>query len=125
MLKKGLLWEFFQNARIQRSEATADNARIKGSDTARRVEELEAEVETLSLALMAMWELMGKSNGFFMKDLEKKMQEIDLKDGVLDGKMTRSVIDCTNCGRRLGKGRKVCLYCGERLVRPLGSPGDV
>ncbi|MEL7296584.1 MAG: zinc ribbon domain-containing protein [Pseudomonadota bacterium] len=118
------IYEWFQSSRITQSQAQADSASQRSTDAARRVQALEAEVETLSLALMAMWELVGKSNGLFMKDLERKMQEIDLRDGVADGRMTRASVDCPSCGRRVGDGRKSCLYCGATIVKPLGDPSN-
>ena len=120
-----LLWELFQNARIDQGQATADQASVKSSATERRIRELEAEVDTLNLAVMAMWELFGKSNGLFLKDLERKMHEIDLRDGQADGRMTRPEIDCYNCSRRLAEGRRTCIYCGVQVVKPLGQRHDV
>ena len=52
------------------------------------------------------------------------MGEIDLRDGKADGKMTRSDTDCFQCGRRLGKRRRNCLYCGANLIKPLGLKSD-
>ena len=56
------IWEWFQSARIDTVAETADRATLNGSDAERRIAELEAEVDTLNLAVMAMWELFGKSN---------------------------------------------------------------
>ncbi|MEL6449371.1 MAG: hypothetical protein AAFQ62_15665 [Pseudomonadota bacterium] len=120
-----LLWELFQNARIDQGQAAADNAAVKSSAAERRIKELEAEVDTLNLAVMAMWELFGKANGLFLKDLERKMHEIDLRDGAADGRMTKPELDCYNCGRRVAQGRRTCIYCGVTLVKPLGSGSDM
>ena len=37
-----LLWELFQNARIDQGQASADNANVKTSAAERRIKELEA-----------------------------------------------------------------------------------
>ena len=118
------LWELFQNSRTDRALAAADIAQAKGYDTDRRIRQLEAEVDALTLIAMAMWELFGKSNGLFMKDLEAKMQEIDLRDGKLDGKMSFGRVTCHGCERILDERRQTCVYCGAVLRKKSGSEGD-
>jgi hypothetical protein len=119
-----LFWELFQNARTNRAQAAADHAQAKGYDTERRIKQLEAEVDSLTLIAMAMWELFGKSNGLFMKDLEAKMQEIDLRDGKLDGKLSFGSTLCTGCGRKLDERRKTCIYCGAILNKGTNEAND-
>ena len=109
------LWEHLQNSRIGSATATADQAQAKSYDLERRIKQLEAEVDSLTLILMAMWELFGKSNGLFMKDLEAKMQEIDLRDGKLDGKASAGPRVCGECNRPLADRRRVCVYCGSQV----------
>ena len=109
------LWEHLQNSRISSAAATADQAQAKSYDLERRVNQLEAENDSLTLILMAMWELFGKSNGLFLKDLEAKMQEIDLRDGKLDGKASGGPRICGECDRPLGDRRQVCVYCGSQV----------
>jgi hypothetical protein len=115
------LWELFQNSRTDRAIAAADLAQSKGYDTERRIRQLEAEVDALTLIVMAMWELFGKSNGLFMKDLEAKMQEIDLRDGKLDGKLSFGWVACQSCGRKLDQRRRTCVYCGAVLDKSSGA----
>ena len=44
-------------------------------------------------------------------------RDIDLRDGVEDGKITPNVQDCQACGRTMAPRHKRCMYCGsERLV---------
>ncbi len=109
------LWEHLQNWRIESATTTAGQAQAKSYDLERRVKQLEDENDTLTLILMGMWELLGKSNGFYLKDLEAKMQEIDLRDGKLDGKLQSGPMECTECGRVLGERRKICVYCGTHV----------
>jgi hypothetical protein len=112
-----IFWEYFHNARTNRAQASADNAQANVYDTERRIKQLEAEVDSLTLITMAMWELFGTSNGLFMKDLEAKMQEIDLRDGKLDGKLSLEPNICTGCNRKLDQRRKICVYCGAVLKK--------
>jgi len=85
------------------------------SSTNRRIEQLEKEVDALTLICMSMWELLGQSSGFFQKDLEAKIQEIDLRDGKLDGKYSAAPESCPSCGHKLGPRRHVCVYCGSSV----------
>lgn len=88
---------------------------------ARRAESSVAEVETrlekLTLICMAMWELLRDNTKFTEADLMAKVQEIDLRDGVPDGKVTSKVQKCPKCQRTMSTRHQVCLYCGhEKLV---------
>ena len=65
---------------------------------------------------MAMWELVGTSNGFFLKDLEAKIEELDLRDGNLDGKLNVNPTRCNQCSHLLHERRKVCIYCGTPVA---------
>lgn len=107
------IWDFLQDSNAGRTRAAVQDTQAKSVDLERRIKQLEAEVDSLTLVSMAMWELLGKSNGFFLKDLEAKMQEIDLRDGKLDGKVRSGPVQCANCERMLDERRKTCIYCGR------------
>ena len=65
------------------------------------------------MACQAMWELLESRTKFTQDDLEKKMEEIDLRDGIKDGKISKTVATCPSCGRKTSIRRPTCLYCGE------------
>lgn len=115
------IWELFQDSRIERGTATADTAHAINHEASRRIKELEAEVDSLMLMVTAMWELFGKSEGLFLKDLEAKMHEIDLRDGKADGRIRFPTIDCPSCSRTLEGRRKTCVYCGTQIIRTIGD----
>lgn len=73
--------------------------------------ELHDQVERLSLLNQALWELLRDRLGLSDGDLEQKAQEVDLRDGVLDGKKTRHPLRCPHCGRISSSRHKKCLYC--------------
>lgn len=54
-----------------------------------RIEELESEVAQLTIVLEAMIEKFYESGVLNGDDLAKKIAEIDLRDGVADGKITK------------------------------------
>lgn len=73
---------------------------------------LRDEVERLSLLNQAMWELLRERLRLSDDDLEKKAQEVDMRDGKPDGKMSRHPLRCPQCGRVTNSRHKKCLYCG-------------
>jgi len=80
------------------------------------LEDLQERVDTLILINMAMWSLLRDKNGLNEEDLMTKVREIDLMDGVEDGKVTKHVAKCTQCERVMSPRHKRCVYCGaERL----------
>lgn len=84
----------------------------------REVQRLEATVDRQALACQAMWELLQQHLPLGEKDLLAKMEQIDLRDGVADGKMTRHASACSGCGRAVPAKRKKCLYCGVNAGGP-------
>lgn len=78
---------------------------------------LRARVESLMLANVAMWELIAPRAKLTVEQLSAKMEEIDLRDGIKDGKITPPQV-CGKCGRRLSARHRRCLYCGDQNLRP-------
>lgn len=74
--------------------------------------ELQDQVERLAMLNQAMWELIGERLHMTDADLERKAQEVDLRDGKADGKMSSHPLRCPECGRVSNSRHKKCLYCG-------------
>lgn len=83
------------------------------------VRELRHQVERLSLLNQALWEILREKAGLTDADLERKAHEIDLRDGVEDGKMGGNALTCPTCGRVSNAKHYKCLYCGELFEKPL------
>ncbi len=62
-----------------------------------------------------MWELLQQHGNVTDQQLVAKIQEIDLRDGVLDGKMSKPAAKCSACGRVNNATRNRCMYCGQGL----------
>ena len=43
-----------------------------------------------------------------------KMQDIDHRDGTVDGKIQAAVVACPECGHKVNMRHPVCIYCGYR-----------
>ena len=80
----------------------------------REIEFLANEVGRLFMINQALWELVGEKLGLSDEDIIEKVNEIDGRDGRLDGRKAKSEPgSCPACGRILLRGKPVCIYCGE------------
>jgi hypothetical protein len=92
-----------------------------GSEVRVYMERLEHKLNSLALASQAMWELLQENSELSEADLARRMEAIDLRDGVADGKITHSVIECPHCQRKTTQRRPNCMYCGQ----PIGPEEEV
>jgi hypothetical protein len=95
------------------------------SDTDRRVtnsgdklRDLELRYERMSLVTNALWQLLKSHTGLSDGDLKKYIEEVDLADGIRDGRISRSngAMDCPHCSRRVLKSATVCAWCCGNLA---------
>lgn len=78
--------------------------------------EAQARINRLALLCEAMFELLSQKLGISEEDLARKVHEIDLRDGKLDGKRRPELQRCAGCDRTIAGGRTSCLYCGAPVV---------
>ncbi len=91
----------------------ASRAQNAASRAQQRIKELEAGLAKSLMISEALWELLAERTGLAEEDLYNKLYEVDMRDGVLDGKNQRSAVDCPACGRKVSGRHAACLYCGE------------
>jgi len=118
-----MLWETYQQSRIAGAEQTAESAEARVDRYARRLDEVQRHVERLSLACQAMWELLREVSDLTEEELEKKILEVDGRDGCVDGKIGVQPVDCPACGRKTSSKRSSCVMCGAPIKRayPFGG----
>lgn len=79
---------------------------------------LEARLDTLELACAGLWELLKSKHGYTDAELAKVIEEVDLRDGKKDGKVSMRQELCPSCGRRLlTRQRHHCAWCGVELAQ--------
>jgi hypothetical protein len=78
---------------------------------------LNERVDKLSLVCLAMWSLLQDKTGLSEEELMERVRLIDLADGVPDGKVTRTVRRCVQCGRTMSPRHRKCLYCGAEELK--------
>ncbi len=99
-----------------RAETAAAKSQSRTTRMATEIRMLTERLDKLILVNMALWSLVQEKTGLTEKDLEDRVEQIDLEDGVADGKVTRTVSECPNCGRRVSARHKRCLFCGNKKI---------
>ncbi|MBE7463713.1 MAG: hypothetical protein HS116_09430 [Planctomycetes bacterium] len=79
---------------------------------------LEHDVERLLMISEALWEILKQHHGYSDDDLMRRVAQIDLKDGKLDGKVAKTQpVQCPRCTRTINRRHSICIYCGEQIVQ--------
>lgn len=105
--------DLFQSLRIGDNEKKLINTQISADSNSQHLKVLSDKVERLSLMTVAALELLEEL-GVSESKIARKMEEIDLRDGSLDGKMT-SPRQCPDCGNKVSTKRVTCYFCGSRV----------
>ena len=100
------------------NDYTAGLAAEHGHHTASRIEErlarAQTDIERLLLITEGLWNILKAEHGYDDEELVRRVLEVDLKDGKIDGKVaTKMPGDCPHCNRPLSRDRRYCLFCGE------------
>ena len=110
-----LLYNIHQNGRIAGAEAAADRGAHKAERVAQNVRDVEERLDKLSLLNYALWSLLQEKLGVSEAELLARVEELDLKDGKLDGRISSGIVHCEDCNRPLSRRHRKCLYCGFEL----------
>jgi hypothetical protein len=114
------LLQVFWNLRQQQQIGAATTNASLAADTARAndvsVADLTRRFDRLALVTQALAELLTERAHVSEADVLAKIDEIDMRDGVRDGRAT-GARTCPKCHRPCPGQHQTCLYCGA----PLGS----
>jgi hypothetical protein len=99
---------YFYNHLLTHDTEARSQAREARIDAAGLRERLDRQ----ALMSMALWSLMKDQFGLTDEQLLSRIQDIDLSDGKLDGKVMQGVTDCKKCKRSLSPRHAKCIYCG-------------
>lgn len=81
------------------------------------VARLQAQVERLLIITEALWSILKEKHTLDDQELLRRMVQIDLRDGRLDGRVAATPPEpCPKCHRVVAKGAVRCMYCGEPLM---------
>lgn len=91
----------------------ASSASAKARRATTEVNLLGADIEKLLMITEALWTVLKEKHGYTDDDLIRRITEIDIRDGKLDGKVAKSPpVECHRCGRTALGRHPACLYCG-------------
>lgn len=111
------LWDAYQSSQIHQLDARIDRLQDAGAreQAALRVAgEMDEKVNRLALICRAMFELLQQTSGLTEDQLKAKIQEIDLRDGQADGRMTPQGKRCLKCDAMMSPRFGRCLFCGHQ-----------
>lgn len=106
------LWDLHQHNQIAKAQADAARGQHRADNAMERVTQLEARFNRLALLTNALWGLLKETTGLTDEQLTQRVQELDMADGKLDGKVHATATPCGNCGRTLSQRHQKCLFCG-------------
>jgi hypothetical protein len=114
------VWNLLQQYQIEmlqnRAVLEESGHAIARQRTHRQLADVEDDVETLRLAVAAMWELLAERLGVEEAALVTKMREIDHRDGVADGRRQPEVgRRCPSCDAVIPPGAPACQFCGHHV----------
>ena len=77
-----------------------------------KVNGLEKKVAKLEIRQAVLWELVRDSLKLSEADMKARLKEMDLRDGVDDGKISNVPLRCPQCQRVSSSQHWKCMYCG-------------
>jgi len=106
--------------KIEQADNKATQAQTAVTASQAELDLLKLYVERLSMITEALWITLKERHGYSDEDLMKQIEEIDLRDGRLDGHASSSETpSCPQCKRmHVAKHRPMCLYCGAAMPVP-------
>ena len=109
---------FYGMADGRKIDTTGQMASRVATEARAKAEAMEYDIEKLLMITEALWSILKEQHGYADEELIRRIQDIDLRDGRLDGKVaTEENPACPECGRTLIGKHPVCLYCGTAVMR--------
>jgi hypothetical protein len=99
-------------AAMSEASDASKESRAKRTDARQLADQLERTL----LACEGMWTLVRDKLGLTDEDLVARINEIDLSDGRLDGKVRKTAVACPKCNRTISPRLPKCMYCGQPIV---------
>lgn len=113
-----ILFDLYQQGQINSASNKAEAAKDEAARLRGDVEDLKRKADALTIACQALWEIVRESHKITDEHLLARMEQIDRRDGQVDGRISTTMVKCPKCQRQSNGLRKGCLYCGTNL--PVG-----
>ena len=112
------VWNAYQQGQIAEAKTDALKAKTDVAQYIERIHDLEFTVARTTLACQALWEILRSRLGISEAELIARIDEVDMRDGTMDGRLTPSIITCPKCGRPSNSKNSRCIYCGASISKP-------
>jgi hypothetical protein len=109
------VWDTIQHFQIEKAREAAGEASAKADSFDSKITSAIQQVERLSLACQALWEIIRDNGGITEEQLHAKILEVDLRDGRVDDRLGPQVIDCPHCHQKTSTRRSQCIFCGGSI----------
>jgi hypothetical protein len=104
------------NPYLTNAAEAASEARAKAQDATTQITFVKQDIERLLMITEALWMLLQRAHGYTDDDLKNLINQIDLRDGCLDGKVSvKETLECPACHRIVTVRQPRCMYCGQVL----------
>jgi len=100
------------DARRQANTAASDARKARSE-----MDRLSTRVDRLAMMTEALWLLLRDRFDVPEDDLVSIARDLDLSDGVLDGRVRKKAAACPACRRMVGQHHERCIYCGTEMPR--------
>ena len=109
-------WAISRAADQAATSKNAADARARASDAHAQVADLSVRLDRALLVCEALWTIVRDRLGVAEDELVARVNDIDLSDGKLDGKVRRTAVSCPRCKRTIARRFKKCVYCGQPVL---------
>lgn len=112
-------WNLYQQGQI--SDLQGRDAHARQTTKADETRELQFALGRIALTNQALWEILSSKLGVTEKEFMDKMHEIDLRDGVQDGRVSnltpKRLCECPSCHQIQSDRYARCIYCGAQTPK--------
>lgn len=110
------IFDIYQEGKIAGLEALQANNSQRITSASDRLTDLEMRYERMRLVTNALWALLKEHTSLTDGDLKRFIEKVDMVDGRLDGKLSRTAggMSCPKCRRKIRKSAVVCMWCGTK-----------
>ena len=81
-----------------------------------QIKDLERKIGRIEIINAAVWELVRDKLALTGAELDAKILEIDMRDGIEDGEVSSVPVRCPACNRVSSSKGNQCLYCGQEFA---------
>lgn len=111
------LWDYVQHLQIRELRTDVDGATSGIQQVTESLQHdhrnLAERIDRLTLVCRAMHELLVESGAYSNKQIRDKVIEMDMSDGVKDGRSLPPPKKCPKCDAMICRKFNRCLFCGH------------